>query len=318
MLLRAVLRRLLRLVPTLFVVTLGSFLLVNLLPGDPALQVVGVQYATDENLAEAREELGLDEPVLERYVDWLGGAVQGDLGRSYRSNRPVWDSIVERLPVSIELLLLAQGVAVLGALVIAPIAATRAGSLLDRISGAGVAAGLSTPPFILGLLLIFLFAVRWNVFRATGYVPLSSSVGENVRSMVLPTVTLTLVPMAIYVQALRTEMINVLQEDYVTLARGRGLSSSYVLFRHVLRPSSLPLMTLVGINVGALLGGAVLIEQIFSLPGLGRLTIDAINADDYILVQGIIVFITVAYVLVNFVVDLLYTVVDPRIRTAPP
>lgn len=314
---RAIARRLLRLVPTLFVVTLFSFLLVNLLPGDPALQVVGVQYATEENLAAARTDLGLDKPVIERYVDWVGDAVRGDLGRSYRSNRPVRDSIVERLPVSIELLVLAQGVAIVGALLIAPAAALRRGSRFDRVSNAGVAAGLSIPPFILGLFLIFLFAVRWKLFPATGYERLSESVTGNLRSLVLPTITLALVPLAVYVQALRTEMINVLQEDYVTLARGRGLSAPYILFRHVLRPSSLPLMTLVGINVGAVLGGAVLVEQIFSLPGLGRLAVDAINNDDYILVQGVVVFITVFYVLVNFVVDLLYAVVDPRIRTAP-
>lgn len=315
---RTVVRRLIRLVPTLLVVTFFSFALVGLLPGDPALQVVGPQYATEENVAAARADLGLDRPLLERYGDWLTDAARFDLGRSYRSNRPVSELITERLPVSLELVLLAQLVAVGGALVVAPIAATRPGSRFDRIISAGTSAALATPQFILGLVLIFAFAVRWNLFPAAGYVRLTASWSENLRSLLLPTVTLALVPLAVYAQALRTEMVHVLREDYVTLARGRGLSTPYILFRHVLRPSSLPLLTLVGINVGALLGGAVIIEQIFSLPGLGRLAIDAITNDDYLVVQGVVLFITVTYVLVNFVVDLLYAVVDPRIRAEVP
>jgi peptide/nickel transport system permease protein len=314
---RAVLSRVARLIPTLFVVTFLSFLLINLLPGDPARQIVGMQYATPENVERVRNELGLDDPIHVRYAHWLGNLVQGDLGVSYRNSQPVWESILERLPATVELLVLAQLVAIGGALVIAPLAALRPGSRFDRATTLGISGALSLPPFALGLVLIFTFAVRWNLFPATGFVHLSDSISGNLRSMVLPTVTLALVPLAVYVQVLRAEMTTVLQEDFVTLARGRGLPTGYVMLRHVLRPSSLPLVTLVGINVGGLIGGAVLIEVIFSLPGLGRLAVDAIYNQDYILVQGFVVFITVSYVLINFAVDLLYSLLDPRIGTQP-
>jgi peptide/nickel transport system permease protein len=313
---RRLARNLLRLAVTLLIVSFLSFLLITLLPGDPALQIVGLQYANEENVAQVREELGFDRPIPVRYVNWLSDAVQGDLGTSYRSRQPVWDSIVERLPVTVELVVLSQIVAIVGALIIAPIAALRPRSWFDRATTAGISAGLAIPTFTLALGMIFLFAVTWHIFPATGYVPLSESVPENLRSMVLPTVALALVPLASYVQVLRTEILTTMQEDYVTLARSRGLSTKYVMTRHVLRPSSLTLVTLIGINVGALLGGAVIIETIFSLPGIGRLTVDAINNKDYILVQGTVLFLTVAFVLVNFAVDLLYASLDPRIRRA--
>jgi peptide/nickel transport system permease protein len=311
---RSLLRQFARLIPTLFVVTFGSFILINLLPGDPAMHLVGVQYATPENLAAARTEMGLDEPILTRYVSWLSDAVRLDLGESVRTHDSVTSSIFERLPLTIELVFLAQLVAILGALVIAPLAALRPGSVFDKSTNAGISATLSVPPFALALILIYVFAVKWNVFPATGYVPISESLTGNLRSLVLPTITLAVVPMAVYVQVLRNEMVDVMREDFVMLARFRGLSTRYVLLRHVLRPSSLPLLTLIGINMGALLSGAVIVESIFALPGIGRLTVDAINNDDYVLVQGIVVFITVSYVLINFFVDAVYSVLDPRIR----
>lgn len=307
-------RNLLRLAVTLVIVSFLSFLLISLLPGDPALEIVGTQYANEENMAQVRQDLGLDKPILVRYVDWLGDVVQGDLGTSYRSRQPVRESIAERLPVTVELLVLTQVVAIAGALIIAPLAARRPRSWFDRGTTAGVSAALAVPPFTLALGLIFLFAVTWKLLPATGYEHLSDSISGNLRSMALPTFTLALVPLASYVQVLRTEILNTMQEDYVTLAKSRGLSARYVMVRHVLRPSSLSLITLIGINVGALLGGVVIIETIFSLPGIGRLTVDAINNRDYILVQGTVLFITVAFVLVNFAVDLVYASLDPRIR----
>jgi peptide/nickel transport system permease protein len=311
---RVVLGRLARLAVTLLVVTFCAFLLINLLPGDPARQLIGDQYANAENVANVRRELGFDRPIVVRYGDWLGDAVQGDLGRSYRSRIPVMESIVDRLPVTIELVVLAQGIALAGALVIAPIAATRPRSAFDRASTVGVSAAVSIPSFTLAIAFIFVFAVRLHWLPSTGFVPLSESITGNLRSVILPSLALALEGMAVYVQVLRSEMGTVLEEDFVTLARGRGLSPRYVLFRHVLRPSSLPLLSLFGIYTGGLLGGAVLIESIFSLPGLGRLTVDSITNQDNLLVQGIVVFITVSYVVVNFAVDLLYAVMDPRIR----
>lgn len=311
---RSLLRQFARLIPTLLIVTFGSFMLINLLPGDPAMQLVGFQYATPENLEAARNDLGLDKPLLTRYLSWLSDAVRFDLGESVRTHESVTHSIVQRLPLTIELVVLAQVVAIVGALVIAPLAALRPGSAFDKSTNAGISATLSIPPFALALILIYVFAVKWKLFPATGYTPISESLVDNVRSLVLPTITLAVVPMAVYVQVLRNEMVDVMREDFVMLARFRGLSTRYVMLRHVLRPSSLPLLTLIGINVGALLSGAVIVESIFALPGIGRLTVDAISNDDYILVQGIVVFITVSYVLVNFFVDVVYSVLDPRIR----
>lgn len=306
--------RLARLVVTLFIVTFAAFVLITLLPGDPARQILGTQYATPANVARLRHDLGFDRPILSRYGTWLGNAVHGDLGKSYRSGLPVTDSIRARLPVTIELVILAQAIALIGALIIAPMAATRRGSLFDKGASLVVSASVSIPDFTLAITFILLFAVKFHWLPSTGFVPLSESLFLNVRSMFLPALALAIGVMAIYVQVLRAELINVLGEDFVRLARARGLSPWYVMTRHVLRPASLPLLSLFGINTGALLGGAVLIETIFALPGIGRLTFDSITNKDYLLVQGVVVFITVAYVFVNFVVDLLYAVMDPRIR----
>jgi peptide/nickel transport system permease protein len=312
--LRFVLARVARLIVTLLAVTFGAFLLINLLPGDPARQLIPDQYANAENVAQMRAELGLDRPVLVRYVDWLGDAIRGDLGQSFRSRLPVAESIIDRLPVTVELVILGQGIALVGALIIAPIAATRRGSVIDRLSTIGVSAAVSIPSFTLAIAAIFVFAVRLQLLPSTGFVPLTESITGNLRSVLLPSAVIALEGMAVYTVTLKTEMSTVLNEDFVVLARGRGLSPTYVMFRHVLRPSSLPLISLVGIYTGVLLGGAALIETIFSLPGIGRLTVDSITNQDYLLVQGIVVFVTVTYVLINFVVDLLYAALDPRIR----
>jgi len=312
--LRLLLGRAARLVVTLLAVTFGAFLLINLLPGDPARQLIPDQYANAENVAQIRTELGLDRPLPARYADWLGDAVQGDLGVSYRSRLPVAEAIMDRLPVTLELVVLAQVIALGGALLIAPLAAGRRGAVFDRLAMVGVSAAVSVPSFTLAIAAIFVFAVRLKWLPSTGFVPLSESVGDNLRSVILPSAALALEGMAVYTQALRTEMVRVLGEDFVLLARARGLSPRYVMFRHVLRPSSLPLLSLFGIYTGGLLGGAALIETIFSLPGVGRLTVDSITNQDYLLVQGIVVFVTVAYVMVNFAVDLMYAVMDPRIR----
>ena len=312
--LNIVLGRVARLIVTLLIVTFAAFLLINLLPGDPARQLIPDQYANAENVARLRDELGFDRPIIVRYVEWLGDAVQGDLGQSYRSRLPVAESIRDRLPITLELVVLTQGIALIAALIIAPLAATRRGSAFDRASTIGVSAAVSVPSFTLAIAAIFVFAVKLHWLPSTGFVPISESITGNLKSVALPSMALALEGTAVYVQALRSEMASVLSEDFVTLARGRGLSPRYVLFRHVLRPSSLPLLSLFGIYTGGLLGGAALIETIFSLPGIGRLTVDSITNQDYLMVQGIVVFITVSYVLVNFTVDMLYAVMDPRIR----
>jgi peptide/nickel transport system permease protein len=312
---RSVVRRAARLLATLWAVTFLSFLLITLLPGDPALQIIGPQYATDERLAQVREELGFTDPIHVRYADWIVNAAQGDLGQSYRSGQPVATALVDRIPVSIELILIAQLVAVGAALVLAPIAAYRTGGVVDRFSSAMTSASLSVPPFVIGLGLIFVFAVQFAVVPATGFVEIGSSFIGHVRSLALPALTLAAVPFALYFHALRGEVTTAMGQDFILLARSKGVSTAQLLLRHALRPSVLPLITLVGINMGALIGGAVIVEKVFSLPGVGRLLVDSITGRDYLMVQGIVAFVTVAYVLANALVDMVYAAVDPRIRS---
>jgi peptide/nickel transport system permease protein len=310
-----VLRRGGQLLLVLLVVTVLAFWMITLLPGDPATQILG--FGGDEAaLAQVRAELGLDEPFWRRYLDWLGGAVTGDLGTSYITSVPVGESLGQRLPITLELLLLSQVIA-LGLAVPAGLAAARrAGGPLDRCLTALSFGLLSTPVFVSGVLLIMVFAVRWPLLPATGYTPFAESPGGNLRTMLLPAVTLAAGQLAVYARVLRSDLIATLREDYITLARARGLSPRRILWRHALRPSAISLLTVVGLNLGALIGGAVIIETLFGLPGVGRLIVEAILSRDYLVVQGGVLVVAVGYVVVNFAIDLLYGALDPRIRHA--
>jgi peptide/nickel transport system permease protein len=310
-------RRLRRLVLTLVVVSFVSALMLSLLPGDPALQVASVDYnITADQLDDVRHELGLDRPIPVRYATWVGHAVQGDLGRSFRTRQPVSDAIVSRLSVTLELMVVAQIMALLFALIVAPISAYTRGSWFDRGSTTASFALLSLPSFILGLLLIYLFAVKLQLVPATGFEPLSAGLGANLKSILLPAATLAAAEAAIYTRLLRAEMISTLQEDFVLVAHAKGLPRWRIVLQHALRPSSLPLVTIAGLNIGHLIGGSVIVETLFALPGIGRLAVDSILARDFVMVQGVVAFVTVAYVVVNFLIDLLYYALDPRIRHA--
>jgi len=312
-----ILRRLARLVITLFVVTFLTALMLDLLPGDPALAIAGADFTNLDNeaqLDEVRARLGLNEPVPVRYAGWLANAATGDLGESFRTRQPVADAISERMPVTLQLLVMAQVLAMGFALVVAPIAALRPGRWFDR-TATGVSFGmLSTPAFIGGLILIYLFAVRFGLFPAQGYVPLGDGFFSSIRSLFLPAVALAAPEAAVLTRILRTEMITTLGQDYILIARAKGLPTWYILTRHALRPSSLPLVTLAGLSIGGLIGGAVIVETLFALPGIGRLAVDSIGSRDFVMVQGIVAVIAVAYVVVNFMVDLAYAALDPRIR----
>ncbi|GIH95502.1 ABC transporter permease [Planobispora siamensis] len=310
-----ILHRLVRLLVVLLVVTFLSFALLALLPGDPTTQILGVS-ATEEARAQLRQELGLDDPLFVRYAAWLGALFTGDLGTSYITSVPVTEALVERLPVTIELLIAAEIVAIGLAVPIGVAAARRAGSTTDQALTALCFGLLSTPVFVLGVLLILVFAVKWQVLPATGWTPISLDLGWNITSVLLPAITLGCGQLAVYARLLRADMIATLQEDYITLARARGLSPRRILWRHALRPSAISLITAIGLNLGALVGGTVIIETLFGLPGVGRLIVDSIFSRDYLTVQGGVVLISVGYVLVNFAVDLVYAAVDPRIRHA--
>jgi len=305
--------RLLYLVPVLIAVSLLTFSIASLLPGDLAMTILADQ-ATSENLAALRHDMGLDLPIWQRYFTWLGHILQGDFGRSFRTGQTVLQAVAERLPVSIELMLLAQ----LGALAIgvplAIVCAARSGGPFDRFMTGTAFAMLSVPTFLSAILLIYLFAVELRWLPATGYVPFAEDPLGNLRFMVLPSLTLALAEWPSIMRILRSDMIATLQEDYISLAKAKGLTPARILFVHALKPSSLTLVTITGINIGRLIGGALIVETIFALPGIGRLLVGAILTRDLIILQGVVLLVAAGFVIINFIVDLLYAVLDPRIR----
>jgi peptide/nickel transport system permease protein len=310
-----VLRRLPAMVATLLIVSFLTFLLTSLLPGDPAVQILGADNANDQNSIEVvREELRLDDPLLERYGAWLQDVLTGDLGRSFRTDQEVADAIKERLPVTLEVGGLAVLIALMLAIPLGTLSAFRAGGPADRaITGASFGL-LALPPFMVAILLILVFAVTLGWLPATGWVRFTVDPIENLRHAILPALSLAVGEMAVYTRLLRADMITTLQQDSITMARAKGIPTSRILFRHALRPSSFSLMTVVGLQVATIIGGAVIIETLFALPGVGRLLVDSILQRDLIMVQGCALVIAFAFVIINFIVDILYTYLDPRIR----
>lgn len=310
--------RLVRLVATLLVVSFLTFFVTTLLPGDPVNAILPPEAPRDEAvIAQIRADLRLDDPLPVRYVAWLLDALRGDLGQSYVTNQPVADTIRERLPVTVQLAFMAIAMAVAMAVPIGILGAYRQGRAADQISSAGAQVALSVPNFITGIFLIWLLSVQFNVFPSTGWNRIGETgLVENLRTSFLPALALALTQMAIFSRLVRSDMIATLQENYILSARAKGLRDRYILFRHALRPSSLSLITIVGINFGALLGGTVVMETLFALPGLGFRLINAIFQRDIIVIQGITVFIATCYVVINTLVDLLYIAIDPRIRKA--
>ena len=303
-------RRLLYLVPVLVAVSLLTFLIASLLPGDLAYVILGDQ-ATPDKVAALRQDMGLDQPIWWRYLSWLGHVLQGDFGRSFRTGQTVLQAVSERLPVSLELMFLAE----LGALAIGiPLAiacAVRSGSAFDRFMTASAFSMLSVPAFLSAILLIYLFAVELRWLPATGYVPFEEDPIGNLRCFVLPALTLALGEWPVLMRVLRSDMIATLQEDYIAMARAKGLKPSRILLVHALKPSSLTLVTVTGINIGRLIGGTVIVESVFALPGIGRLLLGAIYTRDLVILQGVVLFVACGYVLMNFIVDMLYAVLDP-------
>jgi peptide/nickel transport system permease protein len=306
-------RRLLYLVPVLVAVSLLTFLIASLLPGDLAYVILGDQ-ATPDKVAALRHDMGLDQPIWWRYLSWLVHVLQGDFGRSFRTGQTVLQAVAERLPVSIELMLLAELAALAIGIPLAIACAVRSGSAFDRFMTGSAFGMLSVPAFLSAILLIYLFAVELRWLPATGYVPFGEDPIGNLRSFVLPALTLALGEWPVLMRVLRSDMIATLQEDYIAMARAKGLKPSRILLVHALKPSSLTLVTVTGINIGRLIGGTVIVESVFALPGIGRLLLGAIYTRDLIILQGVVLFVACGYVLMNFVVDLLYAILDPRIR----
>jgi peptide/nickel transport system permease protein len=312
---RLVLRRLPAILATLLVVSFLTFLLTSLLPGDPAVQILGPEAASDpESLAAVREDLRLDDPLLSRYGAWLSDVATGDLGRSYRTGQEVTEAIAERLPVTLEVGALAVAIALALAIPLGTLSAFRAGSRVDRaVTGASFGL-LALPSFMVAILLIYIFAVTLGWLPATGWTRLTVDPIDNLRHAILPALALAAGEMAVYTRLLRADMITTLQQDSITMARAKGIPTSRILFRHALRPSSFSLMTVVGLQVATIIGGAVIVETLFALPGIGRLLVDSIVQRDLVMVQGVALVIAISFVVINFIVDLLYTLLDPRIR----
>src|ERR1700759_5124981 len=306
-------RRLFYLIPVLLAVSLLTFLIASLLPGDLAYVILGDQ-ATPEKVEALRRDMGLDQPIWWQYLNWLGHVLQGDFGRSFRTGQTVLQAVTERLPVSLELMIFAEVIGLAIGVPLAIACAVKAGSGFDRFMTGTAFGMLSVPPFLSAILLIYLFAVELRWLPATGYIPFEEDPLGNLRCLVLPALTLAFAEWPGIMRVLRSDMIATLQEDYIAMAKAKGLRPARILLVHALKPSSLTLVTVTGINIGRLIGGTVIIETIFALPGIGRLLVGAIYARDFIILQGAVLFVAVGFVIVNFVVDLLYAVLDPRIR----
>lgn len=311
--LRFVRRRLLHAIIVLFIVSVGTSLLVELVPGDPAAAILG-ENATPESLALARERLGIDKPPAERYFDWVGNAIQGDLGTSVRTSERVTDAIKQRFPVTLQLTIMAQALALLVCFPLATLMATRAGKRVDRVAEGGLSAIIAAPSFVVGPLLMYFIGVKWGWLPIVGWSPISNGIVENMRRAILPALTIALLEMATFTRILRGDLLTTFQEDYILAARAKGIGSRRVLITHAMRPSMFTLVTLGGLSFARLLGGTVIVESMFTLPGLGRLVIDAVKFGDVTMVQGVVLLIATAYLIINMLVDMAYGWLDPRVR----
>lgn len=308
-----VLRRLGTMVPVLAVVSVIVFSLIHLTPGDP-VSIMLREEADPATAAALRTALGLDRPLPIQYLAWLGRAVRGELGRSIRTNQPVTEAILERLPVTLSLAAAASLLALAVALPAGIVSAVRRNSVAD-VTGTVVAlSGVSLPNFWLAILLIFLFSVSLGWLPPLGWVSPARDFWAGLRSLVLPAITLGTAMAAVVMRMTRSSLLEVLQLEFVRTARAKGLGETAILLRHALRNALIPVVTVVGLQAGALLGGAIITETIFALPGVGRLLVDAIFQRDFPIVQGVVLFLAVNFLLVNLLVDLTYAALDPRIR----
>ena len=317
--------RLMSLVPVMLAVTFLSFIMLSLLPGDPAVNILG-NAATPESIEQFREENRLDDPVVTRYFRWLGDAAKGDLGESPFLNEPVTEGLGRTLPISLQFMIYTQLFALALAIPLGIYTAYRAGQRADILLTPTAFGVLAIPNFVLALVLVFFLALGgfsllgrdWGiqVLPAIGYVPFGESVVDHFKHWVLPVLALGLGQAVVYMRLLRTDMIATLQEEYINVAKAKGMSTSRILLMHALRPSSFTLLTVAGVNLGALVGGSLILETIFNIPGVGTYLATAIFQRDWLVVQGVVVVLSVGFVFANFAVDVIYAVLDPRIRHA--
>ena len=310
---RYILRRVAALVATLFFVSVLVFVVIRVLPGDPALIIMGTE-GSPEAAARLREAMGLNRPITVQYVEWVGHALRGDLGRSIQYDVPVMSLVLSRLQVTLPLTLLAAGFMVAAALPLGVFAATRHRRLGDHLAMILSQLGVAVPGFWAGLLLILLFSVKLGWVQAGGFDGWGQGVWPAVKSLLLPAVALGFFQFAVLARTTRSAVLEVLREEYVKTARAKGLGEAAVLFRHALGNAMIPILTVAGIQLGQLMAGSIILESVFYLPGLGRLALGAISARDLPVVQGVVLFVASMIVMINVAVDILYGLLDPRIR----
>lgn len=308
-----ILKRILATIPVMAVVAIFVFSLLRLTPGDPAAVIAG-DYASPQDVERIRQKLGLDKPVHIQFGIWIGHLLQGDLGTSIFSGMPVTTLIAQRLEPTLALTVFTMLIAIVTAIPLGVVAAWKAGTWIDRGVMLFAVLGFSLPVFWLGFLLIYTFAINLAALPVQGYVTISQGFRPFLRHLVLPGMTLGLVYMALIARMTRASMLEVLQEDYIRTAHAKGARPGVVLLRHALKNASLPVVTIIGVGFALLIGGVVVTESVFAIPGLGRLTVDAILHRDYPVIQGVILVVSAAYVCINLFVDLSYVVLDPRIR----
>ena len=301
-------------IPVILVVALFVFLLLRLSPGDPAAVIAG-DYATAEDVERIREKLGLSEPIVVQFVSWVGALLQGDFGTSIFSSKPVTELIKQRLEPTLLLACCTIIFSVIVAVPLGTVAAFKAGSWIDRIVMLFSVGGFSVPVFVLGYILIYVFSINLRILPVQGYKsPFEFGIVPFLQHIILPTLTLSVIYIALLARMTRASVIEVLEEDYIRTARAKGLSETKILMRHALRNAAVPIVTVIGLGIALLIGGVVVTESVYNIPGLGRLVLDAVLARDYPIIQGLILFFSLVYVLLNLLIDLAYTFFDPRIK----
>jgi peptide/nickel transport system permease protein len=311
--LRYAIQRLVFMIPVALVVSFMTFMLIHLIPGDPARVLLG-EEATPQTVAALQQELGLNKPLLVQFALWLWQAVHGNLGESILLQQPVTDALMQRLPVTIELGAASLLFSLVLAIPLGVYSATHRNSWVEWLINLSSLLGTAVPSFVLAFLLIFLFAVVWRIFPPGGYTPLGDDPIENLHDLILPMIALGTGAVAVNLRQIRASMTEVLEQDYVRTARAKGLSQRRVTYVHALRNALIPLITIVGLQIGAILGGAFVIETIFLWPGIGALAVTSIFSKDYPVVQGTVLLVAFSYMLTNLLVDLSYPLLDPRVR----
>jgi len=306
-------RRLFATIPVIGMVAIFVFLMLRLTPGDPAAVIAG-DYASEAQIAEIREKLGLSKPLVEQFFIWSGRAIQGDFGESFFFKRTVAELIQQRLEPTLALATVTLFIAILVAVPLGVVAAYRHGTWIDRLTMGFSVMGFSVPVFVIGYVLIYFFAVQWRLLPVQGYTRIGEGFLPFIERLILPAITLSVIYIALIARITRASVLEVLGEDYIRTARAKGLEERTVLIRHALRNAAVPIVTVIGIGIALLIGGVVVTESVYAIPGLGRLTVDAVLGRDYPTIQAVILMFSFVYVMINLVIDIAYTLFDPRIR----